>query len=323
MPTTGSITVNPDTPESYSVDIEDGETLEIGRKPALGGKKKLILPFPEVSGQHAEIRCKPSGWTIVDSGSTNGTNLNGTRLTPGREYLLRSGDVVQIAHYQLRMAPPNAPTIEEEEERDQQDKTQFRIHLINATILVGDIKGFTTLMEKYAAQPTMVMLAAQRVFDVLNDEIHKNYGQLEKIAGDALMAYWHGDDSRAGQSLQAYQACYSSLRLQTLAADLAHNSEYWPFEDHPLKVDMALATGPVAAGALGHATGNPALLGDTANLVFRLEKLIDDQNSGDIIVEGLTYELAKEHFRFQSLGQHSVKGRQKQVDVYKLVGLLE
>jgi class 3 adenylate cyclase len=322
MPTTGSITVNPDTPDSYSVDIEEGETLEIGRKPALGGKKKLILPFPEVSGQHAEIRCKPSGWTIVDSGSTNGTNLNGTRLTPGREYLLRSGDTVQIAHYHLRVMPPNAP-IEEDEERDQQDKTQFRIHLINATILVGDIKNFTTLMEHYAAQPTMVMLAAQRVFDVLNDEIHKNYGQLEKIAGDALMAYWHGDDSKAGQGLQAYQACYTALRLKELANELARNHEYWPFEGHPLKVDMALATGPVAAGALGHATGNPALLGDTANLVFRLEKLIDDEKAGEVVVEASTYELAKGHFKFESLGQFNVKGRQRPVDVHRLIGLLE
>src|ERR1700730_14373142 len=146
----GSITVNPDTPESYSVLVEEGETLEIGRKPAAGGKKKLILPYPGVSGQHAEIRCKSSGWTLVDAGSTNGTNLNGSRLTPGREYPLRMGDMVQIAHYVLRVSPPIMPVMEDDELEQSQDKTQFRIHLINATILVGDIKGFTGLMEQYA-----------------------------------------------------------------------------------------------------------------------------------------------------------------------------
>jgi class 3 adenylate cyclase len=320
----GSITVNPDTPESYSVEIEEGEVLEIGRKPASGGKKKLILPYPEVSGQHAEVRCKSSGWTIVDLGSTNGTTLNGSRLTPGRESILRTGDMVQIAHYHLLITPPLLAASDEEDEVEQsQDKTQFRIQLINATILVGDIKNFTRLMEHYATQPEIVMNSAQRVFDTLNDEIHKNYGQLEKIAGDALMAYWHGDDSKAGQGLQAYQACYSALRLKDVSVDLANRKEYWPFPEHPLKVDIALATGPVAAGALGHAAGNANLLGDTANLVFRLEKLIDDDMAGDIVVEGFTYELAKEHFKFQSLGQFSVKGRQRPVDVYRLVSLLE
>lgn len=321
MPT-GSITVNPDTPESYSVSVEEGEILEIGRKPALGGKKKLILPYPEVSGQHAEIRCKSSGWTVVDSGSTNGTTVNGTRLTPGREYPLRSGDMVQIAHYILRVAPPVLVTLEEEEFEQAQDKTQFRIHLINATILVGDIKGFTTLSEEYAEQPDMVMHAAQQIFELMKGEIDSHYGQLEKIAGDALMAYWHGDDSKAGQRLQAYQACFSALRLKTLAEDIAVNQQYWPFPGHPLKIDMALATGPVAAGALGQ-TGNPALLGDTANLVFRLEKLIGDENAGDVVCEGFTYELAKEHFRFQSLGQFMVKGRQRPVDVYRLLSVLD
>jgi class 3 adenylate cyclase len=107
-----------------------------------------------------------------------------------------------------------------------------------------------------------------------------------------------------------------------MAIELAQNPQFWPFDNHPLKIDLALATGPVAAGALGQ-TGNPALLGDTANLVFRLEKLIGDENSGDIVVEGFTYELAKERFRFQSLGQFSVKGRQRPVDVYRLLSVME
>ena len=58
----GTIKVNPDSSDAYSVELEEGETLQIGRKPAPGGLKKLILPYPEVSGQHAEIRCREEGW---------------------------------------------------------------------------------------------------------------------------------------------------------------------------------------------------------------------------------------------------------------------
>jgi pSer/pThr/pTyr-binding forkhead associated (FHA) protein len=91
----GTITVNPDTEETYSVEVDEFEIIQIGRKPSSDGKRKLVLPFPEVSGQHAEIRCKPNGWTLVDSGSTNGTSVNGLRLTPGREYNLQYGDRIQ------------------------------------------------------------------------------------------------------------------------------------------------------------------------------------------------------------------------------------
>jgi class 3 adenylate cyclase len=316
----GSIVVRPESPDSYSVELRDGQILSIGRKPGANGTMRLILPFPEVSSQHAEIRCKPEVWTIVDQGSTNGTTLNGARLTAGREYALRDRDVVGIAQYELVVSAPDnfADTLKLESE---QEKTQFRIHLINATILVGDIKRFSGLMEAYASNPDRVMQAASMVFDRLNEEIHRNYGHLEKIAGDAIMAYWHGDDSKPGASMQAYQACYTAIQLKQMTERLAKDFTIWPFTDFPLMMDMALATGPVASGAIGTAQGNPALLGDTANIVFRLEKLIGDEKPGDIVVEQATYELAKEHFNFNFLGDFNVKGRQKAVSVYQLVGL--
>lgn len=309
----------PDTPDSYSLDLKEGEVLAIGRKPGGGEKRKLILPFPEVSGQHAEIRCKADGWTIVDSGSTNGTSINGSRISPGREYILHSGDRVKIAQYDLLVQPPVNGPRELDEDRDEQDKTQFRIHLINATILVGDIVGFSTLMERYAAEPDLVMRAQQLVFDALNEEINRNYGQLEKIAGDAIMAYWSGDDSKEGAGLQAYQACYTALQMRSMTERLGRDRQYWPFPQHPLVIDVALATGPVAAGTLGHTGVGQAITGDTANIVFRLEKLISDEHAGEIWVDGVTHDLAKDRFRFKFVGQFSVKGRQRPVDVYQLL----
>ena len=316
----GTLTVNPGTPEAYTVELAEGEVLQIGRKPAKEGLKKLVLPYPEVSGQHAEIRCKNDGWFVLDSGSTNGSTLNGTRLTPGREYHCSPGDRIKIAQYELAVFPPasNAP-YQHDESEDSQDRTQFRIQMMNATILVGDIKGFTSLMEQHARQPEVVMQAASKVFDRLNEEINRNYGLLEKIAGDAIMAYWQGADAKTGGGLNANQACYTALKLRDLTNKLARDQSVWPFKNHPLMIDMALATGPVASGKMGSSVSNPALLGDTANLVFRLEKLIGDDRPGDIVVETATYELAKSNFSFESLGLFNVKGRQKQVEVFRLL----
>jgi len=319
----GSITVHPETPESYTVELEEGGYLSIGRKPDASGRKKLVLAVPEVSGQHAEIRHTPDGWTIRDSGSTNGTRLNGERLTPGREYVLRSGDRVKIAQIDLviELERAQAPAATELSEDELHEKTHLRIQLINATILVGDLKDFTTLMEAHADNPDVVMQAAQRVFESMNEEIRNNHGQIEKIMGDAIMAYWQGDESGGHPDRPAIRACYTALRLRSLVAALAQNREYWPFNNHTLKVDIALASGPVAAGALGHGEASPALLGDTANLAFRIEKLITDDFPGDIIVDGATQKLAQQHFKFTECGEVNVKGRQKKVDVHSLLDL--
>lgn len=317
----GSITVYPDTPESYTVELKEGGHLSIGRKPDPSGREKLVIPVPEVSSQHAEIRHSPEGWTIRDSGSTNGTRLNGERLVAGREYVLRSGDRIKIAQVDLVISLPEqaaAPPVEPAEESH--EKTHLRIQLLNATILVGDIKGFTALMERHAGQPEVVMQAAQLVFEALNEEIANNNGQLEKIMGDAIMAYWQEEEGAPGA--HAGQACHTAVRLRSLIKVLAGNEEFWPFKDHPLKVDLALATGPVAAGALGHKEANPALLGDTANLAFRIEKLIDDTTPSSILVDGSTYSLVKERFRFVQMGQVSVKGRMRPVDVHCLIDTL-
>ena len=76
-------------------------------------------------------------------------------------------------------------------------------------------------MEKYAHDPSVVMEAAGRVFTEINSEIENSKGQLEKIAGDAIMAYWASKGSPAEAAASAHRACLAALRLQ------ADNKETW------------------------------------------------------------------------------------------------
>ncbi len=53
----------------------------------------LILEDSNVSRRHAELKRTPAGWQICDLGSTNGTRVNGMRVT---EQTLASGDALTM-----------------------------------------------------------------------------------------------------------------------------------------------------------------------------------------------------------------------------------
>ncbi len=69
----------------------------IGRHP----DQDLSLDSNAVSGQHAELRAAGTGLEIADLGSTNGTLLNGERLTGTAP--LGEGDIVQLATLEFRL----------------------------------------------------------------------------------------------------------------------------------------------------------------------------------------------------------------------------
>jgi EAL domain-containing protein (putative c-di-GMP-specific phosphodiesterase class I) len=68
----------------------DHSPFAIGRKEG----SSLLLTAEGVSRKHAEILETSDGWRIKDCGSTNGTFVNGRRLT--EEYLLNDGDHITI-----------------------------------------------------------------------------------------------------------------------------------------------------------------------------------------------------------------------------------
>jgi class 3 adenylate cyclase len=317
----GSIVALPGAIDSFALKIIGDQIIYIGRKtkPNLSANEKcIVLPYSEVSAKHAEIHCKSNQWTLVDTGSTNGTTINGVLISPGKEYGLKDQDIIGIANYILVVSIPN--DINSQSNIDPElEQTRFQVRLINATILVADLKNFTGLMEKFNHDPSIVMQAAGNVFSQLNKEIERNQGQLEKIAGDAIMAYWSNKGGSIESGSSCYKACLSALRLKEVSNKIAKDKAIWPFDNHPLAFDIALATGTVAKGALGKSQGNPALLGDTANLAFRLEKLIVNDDLGKIIVDQSSYDLVKENFEFKFLGEFEIKGRVSNVNVYQLL----
>ncbi|RMF81212.1 MAG: FHA domain-containing protein [Chloroflexi bacterium] len=77
------------------------ETYTIGRDLA----NDIVIQDPEVSRRHVKMQKKPQGYLIEDVGSTNGTWLNGTRLSVAEQ--LHPGDIIKLGaqvrlHYTMQ-----------------------------------------------------------------------------------------------------------------------------------------------------------------------------------------------------------------------------
>jgi hypothetical protein len=71
------------------------ETMTVGRLP----ESTIVLADPNVSRRHAEIRPRGSTFVVIDLGSTNGTRINGIRIT---EHELVDGDEISFGNTRMR-----------------------------------------------------------------------------------------------------------------------------------------------------------------------------------------------------------------------------
>jgi len=77
-----------------------GLRTHLGRSPEEG----IRLDDPQASRQHALIQYSRGRYIIADSGSRNGTFVNGTRID--QPTLLEDGDLIHIGNTTLRLSPP-------------------------------------------------------------------------------------------------------------------------------------------------------------------------------------------------------------------------
>jgi pSer/pThr/pTyr-binding forkhead associated (FHA) protein/Mg-chelatase subunit ChlD len=91
-------TVNQAEDGSSSVHKLDKARINIGRSQ----RNDIVIQQPAVSSFHATIDFRNMAFYLEDQRSTNGTQLNGLRLTPNEPLRLKSGDRITFAKYDFK-----------------------------------------------------------------------------------------------------------------------------------------------------------------------------------------------------------------------------
>lgn len=289
--------------------IEIGR-LESGQGPAPG---KLRIADETVSARHCVITQDADGRCWVRDTSTNGTRIDHHRLVPGAETAIHEGQVLSLGvdlGFRLDGAAESEAAAPDAGER----RTRLLPSWLEATVVVGDIAGYTRLVREAPQEPLQASVSA--LFHELTQLVAGLDGTVKEYSGDAILAYWE-----AGASENcAIRACRSALLLNDAATRLAADRTIWRLEDHPLRMDWALASGRVLVHSMGgpHPVGL-SMLGAPVVLAYRLEKVADDR-TGPILTCTETRRLAGDTFRFRDLGARSLEGIAAPQPVFALEG---
>ncbi len=289
------------------------DRLEIGRfKEGRDATGVLLVEEPTVSSRHCVITQDDRGHCWVRDVSRNGTRLDGRRLSPNLRTEMNVGQVVTVADGASFRLVGDMP-LDDSQERPISETVGIANPTL-VTVLVGDIRDYTVLVQE--APSGQLQASVGRVFARLEREVVRLGGTVKEFQGDALFAFWE----QTADANPAQEACAAALELHRLADQLGRDREVWSLEDRPLRLDWALATGPVVIS--GHGSDGAlglSMVGESVVLAFRIEKFADD-TTGAIVACPQTREMARKRFKFNDLGTRTAKGFERPQRLYALTG---
>jgi adenylate cyclase len=188
-----------------------------------------------------------------------------------------------------------------------------------ATILMSDIRGFTTLAE--LENPTTVMSWLNEYFEMMAPIITDHDGVISKFDGDAVLAFYGVLPRPLPAQESAFQACQTALAMLEAIKQL--NLRRAKRGEPLLNAGIGINTGPVTAGALGAVDRlHYTIIGDTVNSTARLESLTRQFGNEDsaVISQHTLFALRERRHKFEleAMGAHAVKGKLEKLLVYRL-----
>ena len=181
------------------------------------------------------------------------------------------------------------------------------------TVLFCDVRGFTPLSEQLS--PEEVVLLLNDFYTLMIETTFKHDGTLDKFMGDAVMAIFGAPIPHPDHSLLAVR---TALAMQEGIVGL--NERRAQQGKVGVTIGIGVSAGEAVAGTVGTEDRMEyTVVGDSVNLAARLES---NAKAGQILISHRTWEKVKDEVMVRALGFIKVKGKEEQVEVYEVLGMI-
>jgi adenylate cyclase len=281
--------------------VECSTVLTIGRDK----NSDIVLKDLMVSRNHAMIRLIGAGdYYLIDSGSSNGSYINKKRVA--MPTLLKNGDRVTIGHIIFVFED------EDDDDKKKSDSLSLQETIVvdspeikHNTILVADIRGFTSISEQVDIKTLTRMM--NKWFHNVSNAIFTNGGTVDKFIGDCVFARWESETEDKPAIIPALRSAWLiNIITNKLNQSFSEINE-------KIRIGVGINSG-VASVGIGQ---DNTALGDAVNIAFRLEnasKMLDT----DVVLSETAYKYLPDN-NWKGKEQHiRVKGKRDTIRVLSL-----
>ena len=193
----------------------------------------------------------------------------------------------------------------------QRDRIEGERKLV--TVLFCDMEDYSQLSEKLGLEKAYNIM--DQVYEILIHKVHDYEGTVNEMTGDGIMALFGAPIALEDAPQRAIR---SAMAIHREMARFSQKLKEEKKNNPTIKMRTGIHTGPVVVGTLGNDLRvDFKAVGETVNLASRMEGLAEP---GTTYVTKDTFNLTEGFFRFEALGEKQVKGREKPVGVYRVIG---
>jgi class 3 adenylate cyclase len=180
------------------------------------------------------------------------------------------------------------------------------------TVLFADLKGSMELLADRDPEEARKLL--DPVLEVMMEAVHRYEGTVNQVMGDGIMALF---GAPVAHEDHAVRACYAAVRMQrrmNLYADGVQRKG-----GTPVQIRAGLNSGEVVVRSIGSDLHmDYTAVGKTTHLAARLEQIA---KAGSILITAETLKLAEGYVQVRPLGAVPVKGLDRAIEVYEVIGI--
>ena len=181
------------------------------------------------------------------------------------------------------------------------------------TILLADLRGFTSISATYPAGTVLDLL--NRCFVRMSEIIFRHHGAIDKFMGDSILVLFESGASLAQDGVRRALSCAVDMQCSMEELNRLHREERLP----EMYFGIGINTGRVMSALLGSDLYSEyTVIGDEVNLTSRIESF---SLRGQVLVSQSTFERCNGFVKTSDPMEVFVKGKSKVVILREVLGI--